>query len=169
MRFDDSGYQDKDCYTGGGDPQDGVKNKCRANPTEWDIYREVGELECKFPFFYNGIKYDKCILFTENTDLVYRVFWCPIRDTTTKIDGINSFNYTYSSNLTIFCRLDPEDEDSPLTTEEAFTPALKCTLPDEPYPSFPPYALPFAQCKNNCPGGNIQYIFWSFKTIIFPS
>ena len=59
--------------------------------SNWADLRDELELECKFPYYYDGVKYDECVLYNEKV-FVYPVFRCPTLDITTKINGINSFN-----------------------------------------------------------------------------
>jgi len=138
MIYDYSGPLDQACTTGSGDPLDGEKKTCRNTPA--DLLQCVfdNEVECKFPFYYNGKKYDECILLQEG-DLTYPIFRCPTRDITTKIDGINSFEFT--TLVDKYCLLDATDLNSPLDP----------TIPIESCSPFGRRA-PFSQCKNNCPG-----------------
>ena len=69
MKYESTGSLDQACYTGSGDPQV-VKNPCRNTISYLDQWREDLELECKFPFYYNGVEYDECILFNEEDFLI---------------------------------------------------------------------------------------------------
>jgi len=135
MEYEHYGSLDQACYTGSGDPQD-VENLCRnTHSNHFDFLSDI-EVECKFPFYYNGKKYDECILLDEE-DFVYPIFRCPIRDITTKIDGINSFEF--SSLVEGICLSDYENELSELD------PTKECV-------NIFQKRSPFSQCKNNCPG-----------------
>ena len=146
MKYEMTDTMDKACNTGSGDPDDG-ENTCRNTQSNIDQYHKI-EFECKFPFYYNGRSYNECILLNED-GFVYPVFRCPIRDIKTKINGVNSFNF---SSLVDggFCLSDPEDEQSELD------PFAECRRFQR--------RLPFSQCKNNCPGGNIFLILWTLLT-----
>merc|ERR1719481_927817 len=89
MSYQDNTGSDNACTVGSGDSTEGQKT-CRS--TFSNVLEEVNELEeeCKFPFWYGGVKYEKCILLYKD-GFTYPVFQCPIRDITTKIDGVNSF------------------------------------------------------------------------------
>merc|ERR1712142_932179 len=91
MQYESDGPIDEACIKGSGDPQD-TDNTCRNTPSNAFDLREDIEIECIFPFYYNGKKYNECILFNE-LDFVYPRFSCPIRKMTTTTDGIISFNF----------------------------------------------------------------------------
>ena len=82
LKYPISGARDMACQQGTGDPND-RNNPCwtttliRSFPPPAGVQGEP-ERKCIFPFYYQGIKYDKCILFTE-LDFVYPVFRCPVR------------------------------------------------------------------------------------------
>jgi len=141
MNYENTGLPDPACSQGTGDPQDG-QNICRNTPSNFFESQNELEEECKFPFYYNGVKYDECILYNEG-DFLYPVFRCPIRDITTKIDGFNSFT---SSSLTEgHCIAKNNDENNPQNPEDfVLDPNIDC-IPSK-------RRLPFSQCKNNCPG-----------------
>jgi len=143
MNYENTGLPDPACTQGSGDPQDG-KNTCRTTPSNWAELRDDLELECKFPFYYDGVEYDECILYKED-DFVYPVFRCPTLNITTKINGINSFNS--SSLVGGICIADNEDYDY----ENPQDPAKFLLDPDIECFSYN-RRLPFSQCKNNCPG-----------------
>ena len=83
------------------------------------------------PFYYNGQKYDKCILFTES-GFTYPAFRYPVHNITTKRDGINDFTIRINKTATLiqnkecpsfgcqifqtptYCAVDPEDQFSDL-------------------------------------------------------
>ena len=81
-------------------------------------------------------KYSECILLVEDCYL-FSVFSCPVRDTSEKIDGINSFNTNdeLCFSETVYDTLDPT--------------VTNCQDSDK--------RLPFYECKNNCPGGEKLY------------
>jgi len=126
--------EDLACLSGSGNPDDGDQ-PCRITPSNL-IELFSGEVECIFPFYYKGTKYNGCILFEED-GFVYPVFRCPTRNITTKIDGINSFEFL--PLVDGYCPTDPIDPTSPLDPTQT-----DCS----------PFARrsPFSQCKNNCPG-----------------
>ena len=84
---------------------------------------------------------DECILFNEE-DFLYPIFRCPIRNITTKINGINSFNFSFGDSYCL------SDEENVLSTLD---PDMSC--------GFLQKRAPFSQCKNNCQGGGIFRIF----------
>ena len=69
------------CFTGSGSPSSD-NQVCRITPSNLvDLF--TGEVECIFPFYYKGVKYDRCILFEED-GFVYPIFRCPTKNVTTK-------------------------------------------------------------------------------------
>jgi len=135
LKYAEDGDIDPACYEAQGDPQDKDQRPCTITPS---IISDLttGEAKCIFPFYYEGKKYNECVLFDE-AGFVYPVFRCPTRDITTKIDGINSFE---SIELTgELCPSDPTDSTS----------ALDPTIQDCDNFS---RDRAFKQCKNNCPG-----------------
>ena len=144
MNYEITGLLDPACSRGSGDPQDG-NNICRNTPSNFFEAQNGLEEECKFPFYYNGVEYNECILYEEE-DFVYPVFRCPIRDVTTKIDGINSF--TTSSLVEGHCIADDVEYDDYNPQNPAnflLDPNIECLSYNK--------RLPFSQCKNNCRGG----------------
>ena len=134
LDYDDDETLEKDCLEGQGDPNDGL-NTCRS--TVSDRF-DVEERECIFPFYYQGKRYDECILYREN-DFVIPIFRCPVRNVTSKREGINDYlDIGLNDRL---CPANPEDFDSDLDTD----PTKECF--------FFIRRAPFQQCKNNCPGG----------------
>lgn len=131
-----------------------VEEKCQNTPSNLQEYL-AGEQDCIFPFYYNGQKYDKCILFTE-AGFTYPAFRCPVHNITTKRDGINDFTIRINKTATLiqnkecpsfgcqifqtptYCAVDPEDQFSDLD------PDLECDIVAK--------RAPFSVCKNNCPG-----------------
>ena len=107
------------------------------------------ELPCIFPYYLNGVLYETCRILKQD-DFVFPVNICPIRNITTKINGINSY------------------------TADDFNDLLKsyslCSRPDlqEPGDQFPPLdpnddscsffdrRSSFSRCKNNCIRGNFK-------------
>ena len=83
LDYETNDSPDPQCSQGQGDPGDS-NNKCRITPSNLvDTLR--GEVECIFPFYYQGKKYDECVLYDE-LGFVYPVFRCPTYNITTKID-----------------------------------------------------------------------------------
>jgi len=135
MRYENSDMEEPSCSRGTGDPDDG-NNQCRNTISNTFEYLENLEIECKFPFYYEGKLYDECILLDEE-GFLYPIFRCPIRDITTKIDGINSFEFT--GLVQGICLSNFSDKLGPLD------PMKDCESRSE-------RRFPFSQCKNNCPG-----------------
>ena len=130
---------DPACYESQGDPEDG-ENTCRITPSnQIDVF--TGEVECIFPFYYNGKEYNKCVLFDES-GFVFPVFRCPTRESTVKINGISSYPTIGLTEGLCPSVQDPEVLDPERGDCDDF--ARRAT---------------FSQCKNNCPGG-IQTIFY---------
>ena len=50
------------------------------------------EAECIFPFYWEGQLYEECTML-EHDRFLYRTFYCPVLNTTNKINGINSFTF----------------------------------------------------------------------------
>ena len=69
MNYENTGLPDPACSQGSGDPDDG-ENTCRNTPTNWADLRDELELECKFRYYYDRVKYAECILYNEK-DFVY--------------------------------------------------------------------------------------------------
>lgn len=111
----------------------GTGQKETTEPCRETVSNLLGkELECIFPFYYEGKLYDECILLQED-GFVYPVFRCPVRNITTKINGINSYQFQETTQG-LCCKnmtCDPNDTTCPDT----------CRLPM------------LSQCKNDCPGG----------------
>jgi len=147
MEYESTGEVDQACNTGTGDPNDGT-NTCRSSPSNALGLREELELECIFPFYYNGRLYEECILFNE-LEFVYPVFRCPIRPISTTIDGIISFNFNASELTAGYC-ISKAQIDSLGDNQ----------LPEDQYILDPNFddcfsfnrRPPMSQCKNNCPG-----------------
>jgi len=142
MVYESTGAVDQGCTVGSGDPGDG-ENTCRNTlSNEFDL-REEAEFKCIFPFYYNGKKYDECVLF-EELGFVYPVFRCPIRKITTKKNGIISFNFNASAVTGGYCI---KKKTKPGTPEH------KLVL-DPDYQGCASWNRrpPMSQCKNNCPG-----------------
>merc|ERR1711892_631318 len=131
-----------------------VKEKCQNTPSSLQE-QFAGERDCIFPFYYNGKKYDHCIIFTE-AGFVYPVFRCPIYNIKTKRDGISDYTIEIDTTETekpnkycpgfacqvfqtkTYCAVNPKDPDTELD------PSKNCTLAER--------RAPFSVCKNNCPG-----------------
>ena len=136
-------YEEKNfsptCFIGSGNPSS-HNQACRITPSNlMDLF--TGEVECIFPFYYKGVKYNQCILFEED-GFVYPIFRCPTRNVTTKSeDGFNSFEFL--PLVDGYCPVDPQDPDSPLDPNKK-----DCS----------PFSRrsAFSQCKNDCPGGKAK-------------
>ena len=125
-------------------PENGDKT---VNPHCTETISNLGssEKECIFPFYYEGKKYDGCIMFDQD-GFVLPVFRCPVRNITTKIDGISSFEFldpTHGYCVNALGELDP---------------LLECTG----FQRVPP----FSQCKNDCPGGKHALELFTFHFIL---
>jgi len=130
------------------------EEKCQNIPSNLQEYL-VGEQDCIFPFYYNGVLYDKCIVFTEG-GFTYPAFRCPVKNIITKINGINSFTINIDRDVTEdqnkdcpsfacqifqtpwYCAVDPSNQTSDLD------PTKDCPIAEK--------RAPFSVCKNNCPG-----------------
>lgn len=130
------------------------KEKCQNTPSSLQE-KFAGERDCIFPFYYNGRKYDKCIVFTED-GFVYPAFRCPIYNILTKRDGINNYEIEINRTATqiqnkdcpgfacqifqtpTYCAVDASDPNSDLD------PTKECDIAEK--------RAPFSVCKNNCPG-----------------
>jgi hypothetical protein len=165
MQFE-AGDVEEECVQGVGDPQDGDNEPCRATTYQDDSDLITGNLTienpvCIFPFVYNGVKYNQCIVITI-FDWVY-LTRCPVRNLTITTDGINSFTTedaifgvggnTLSSDSEFtrvdgYCPTDPTDPTSPLD------PTLDNCAPTE-------RRRPFGACNNNCPGGRSSFYWYS--------
>jgi len=133
MEFEYSGDVEEECYSSQGEKEE--DEPCRNIPSNL-IETFDGEVECIFPFYYNGKKFNECVLFDES-DFVFPVFRCPTRNITTTINGVSSFIFADLNSG--YCLSDPLDNTSPLDPNNQ-----KCS----------PFARrnPLSQCKNNCPG-----------------
>ena len=140
-----SGATDASCSEATGDINDaGDVARCANTPANIEQGFLNTELPCIFPFYLNGVRYDSCILFS-NEDIIFPINRCPIRNITTKIDGINSYT---ADDL-----------------QELIESYNYCTVPGAPgdlLPTLDPgdnscsavnRRSAFSQCKNNCPGG----------------
>lgn len=133
--------EDPKCNSETGDRNEVNVTECSSTPTLFD--RE--ELPCLFPFYLNGKKFETCFFFDEE-NFVFPVFRCPIRNITRKIAGINS----YISEDFLNGDLCPDAASSePGDLEAPLNPVIMCG-------SFS-RRRPFAQCKNNCIGGDIIF------------
>ena len=94
MEYQHSGVADRACQVGAGDPHDG-QNPCRSTPSR--LFGDEAEVECKFPFYYKGVKYEECILFIE-LEFTYPVFRCPTRRILVR------FSFMHGSTLYIFTK-----------------------------------------------------------------
>ena len=143
----------------GGQQETTRKEKCQNTPSSLqESYTE--ERDCIFPFYYNGRKYNECIVFSQ-ADFVYPAFRCPIYDIITKVNGTNSYTLGISENrfktkkcpgfacqmfqTPTYCPVNPADPNSALTPFHQ-----SCTEEQR--------RAPFSVCKNNCPGGKINCI-----------
>ena len=135
--------------------------KCQNTPSSLQEYL-AGEQDCIFPFYYNGRKYNECIVFTE-AGYVYPAFRCPVRDIVTKIKGINSFDISaiQDANQTkdcssFGCQIFQVQKYCPHSTKGF---PSNCSDPTSPLdPSITDCTAEcrraaFSTCKNNCPGG----------------
>ena len=164
MEFE-AGDVEEECLHGVGDPQDGDNEPCRAttfiydDSTLWPDILTIDNPECIFPYFYNGVKFNQCIVITI-FDWVY-LTRCPTRNLTITTDGISSFTTedaifgvggrTLNSDSEFnrvdgYCPNDPTDPTSPLD------PTLdNCAVTER--------RRPFGACNNNCPGG-MSSAYW---------
>ena len=153
LKFLDSGASDETCKKGTGNefdiynPEDtNSKYLCRNVPTKEVEVEEKMEVECLFPFYYDGQLIDNCIKFVG----IFPTYVCPIKNVTTKFPGtqINSFN-----SKTLLAR--------------GFCQDFNAQKPDDLFPPLNPFMncsaeskrVVFSQCKNNCPGGDHLHLF----------
>jgi hypothetical protein len=136
--------------------------KCQNIPSNLQEFL-VGEQDCIFPFYYNGKKYDHCIVFTEG-DFVYPAFRCPVHNVTTKKKDdngkmINDFTIKINASAT-----DAQNKDCPSFACQIFQTPLYCAKnATDPFSDLDPNMqcgiaekrAPFSVCKNNCPGVNV--------------
>ena len=151
MEFRESGEVDPACTTGKGDIDDitQVDNRiCRSNP-RGPFFFNADERTCIFPFFLDGRLIESCLQYDVG-GLNFPVFTCPSYNITTKMphEGmmINSFQSEDLNALLLdgMCPVDSSDPDSDLDPTNT-----TCENYDR--------KLPFYQCKNNCPGGEMIY------------
>ena len=141
LDYDGDPATDQTCSQGSGEKPTG-EEVCRE--TISNLFTNRDERECIFPFYYNGVLYNECALF-EQEGFVYPVFRCPVRNITTKRDGINDFKEV---ELTAgYCAIQP-------TAEEAAEGQLVTLNPDDETCFIP--VPPFSTCKNDCPGGSFH-------------
>ena len=127
----------------------------------------AGERDCIFPFYYNGEKHDKCILFTEG-GFVYPAFRCPIYNIKSKRDGLNDFRIEINNTAVQF-----QNKDCPGFACQIFQTSSYCAVNasdpntelDESITNCDPAQrrAPFSVCKNNCPGGEFEMLLVAFK------
>ena len=143
---------DEECSTGYGDPDDVTQTDekiCRTNPKLYDPYgRGFLELPCIFPYYVDGVLFESCTQFDVG-GLNYPVFACPVRNVTSKQPGtnINSFRTSNSSGILSLFQIGFCEDSSNLNSGDLYPPLdpeSSCGTNSK---------LPFAQCKNNCPGG----------------
>ena len=131
------------CSTGSGDVTDVADvSVCANTPAniEQDFFGT--ELPCIFPFYINGELYDTCRLLNRD-DFIFPVNICPIRNITTKINGINSFTVDKIDDLLksyLYCTNNAEQQQDDLLP------------PLDPYESceFLQKRSAFSRCENNC-------------------
>ena len=99
-------------------------------------------LPCIFPFYLDNKLYNSCIFIQENQFRI-PVFFCPVRNITTKIGGVNSFSSSSVRRL-LYSGYCEEEERSEGDLLPPLTPDCStCSLP----------RVAFSACTNNCPGG----------------
>jgi len=131
------------------------REKCQNIPSNLQEFL-AGEQDCIFPFYYNGRKYDKCIVFTEG-GFTYPAFRCPVHNITTKTpDGINDFTINIDRDVT-----DQQNKDCPSFACQIFQTPWYCAInASDKFSELDPTLdcpiehrrAPFSVCKNNCPG-----------------
>ena len=144
---------DPACVTGTGDIDNEdlpETNVCQTVPTASKVTGAVSvpcdELPCIFPYYINGQFNPGCSQF-DLEDLNSPVNFCPVRNITTKLNGINNYPREVVNILSqggSICE-DPSqmmvgDALPPLNPDITDCGALRLKLS-------------FAQCRNNCPGG----------------
>ena len=68
---------DPACTTGSGSIQDSAVSECTSTPFASFYSKQQPEVNCIFPYYYNNVRYDGCIIFNEDEQLL-PVFRCPI-------------------------------------------------------------------------------------------
>jgi len=150
MVYESAGVVDQACTTATGDPNDSENTCTNTLSNVFGLFEEV-ELECIFPFYFNGTLYNECIP-VSSLHFVYPVsFSCPIRPISTlnETDGIISFNFNGSEFVNGYC-----------ISEQQIEALGNDVLPENQYILDPNYdgcssfnrRPPMSQCKNNCPG-----------------
>ena len=180
LEFESPVEDDVQCVEGTGDIQDvtEVENKdCRSNPSSYfesSPFSVQEELPCLLPFYLENQRIEACIqlgrqereapkiykLSSEIDGLNYPVFTCPVWNITTKYPG-TSFNSYTTTNLTSLLDINgglcpDESMQNPGDLLPPLNPDISnCSVPIKP----------FAQCKNNCPGGVVLFlsIFINFQ------
>ena len=134
---------DPSCSEGTGDNDDVTDPICTSSPNNLLEAVEGIELPCLFPYYFDGQLVTECTQF-DLGGLNSPTFVCPLRNITTKIDGINSFNSSILTNLLSIGLC--QDAQQP---NEVLPPVN----PDNSGCTSSQRRVPFSRCKNNCLGG----------------
>ena len=132
---------------------------CANAPTNIEELLEGTQLPCIFPFYINGEFFDTCRLLNQD-DFVVPINICPIRNITTKINGINNYIIDDLNDLLVsysFCPNpnleNPGDLAPPLDPSINSCTELKSSS--------------FSRCKNNCNRGKISSNQYTYTPILF--
>ena len=141
LQYEGDSQTDPACSKGEGDPTDVNKPNCTTAISQIGGYSSYTfEQRCIFPFYYNNVKHEECIL-NQELGFVQLVYRCPIYNSPNQTDGINSYT---TSALTLGGCL-------------VYDPELETYVPDPEFQDCYFRRSYFGQCKTNCPGGETYY------------
>ena len=145
----------EECIRATGDVSDiAGPNQCANLPSniEEEFFNE--ELPCIFPYYLNGELFESCHPFSKvDGDFVVPINRCPVRNITTKIDGINSFTAENTDDL-LFSFLFCPNEDMKKSGD--LLPPLDPSIPE----CFTfGRGSAFSRCKNNCNRGKVTQMY----------
>ena len=140
--------QNQACDTSNGDINDVADvSVCANSPANIEQQFADTELPCIFPFYYNGELFDTCIQLNQD-DFVFPVNICPIRNITTKRNGINSFTSEFLYEvLQSYSLCADEAAQSVGDLFPPINPDLTCSFFDR--------RSAFSRCRNNCVRGKL--------------
>ena len=149
-----AGAVDPKCVTATGDKNQVNVTNCLTRSSIFDDsspYSEENRYPCLFPFYKDGKLYDSCI-YIEQQGYILPLYFCPQRNITTKIDGIN--HYMTQDRLTHdVVHASPACQDPSAQQPGDREPPVN---PDINITDCAPENIVFftyQQCNNNCKGG----------------